>query len=75
MFWHHDVGLSFPKSVGALIGGSADLFVGVLFGQEVLGDVKNRCDICLCYTLNAPKKHHIVDKSIIFKQNSSDEDN
>ena len=35
MFWHHDVGLSFPKSVGALIGGSADLFVGVLFGQEV----------------------------------------
>ena len=28
---------------------------------------KNRCDICLCYTLNAPKKHHIVDKSIIFK--------
>ena len=27
MVWHLDVGLSFPKSVGSLIGGSAHLFV------------------------------------------------
>ena len=36
----------------------------ILFGQEVLGDVKNRKLIYLCYTLNAPKKHHIVDISL-----------
>ena len=28
MVWHLDVGLSFPKSVGALIGGSAHPIVG-----------------------------------------------
>ena len=36
----------------------------ILFGQEVLGDVKNRKLIFNCYTLNAPKKHHIVDISL-----------
>ena len=29
MVWHLDVGLSFPKSVGSLIGGSAGVVVGL----------------------------------------------
>jgi hypothetical protein len=39
MFWHHDVGLSFPKSVGALIGGSADLFKRHFIWARGLGTI------------------------------------
>ena len=58
MFWHHDVGLSFPKSVGALIGGSDHLLRSDFYLE------KNRHLICLCYTLKLTKKHHIVDISL-----------
>jgi hypothetical protein len=32
MVWHLDVGLSFPKSVSSLIGGSAHPIVGAFLG-------------------------------------------
>jgi hypothetical protein len=57
MVWHLDVGLSFPKSVGSLIGGSAHPSCGHYFIWRGFGDVKNRTLFPNCYTLNAPKKH------------------
>ena len=62
MFWHQDVGLSFPKSVGSLICGSSYLFQSNIFGRFC--DVKNRRLFTNCYTLNVAKNHHIVDISL-----------
>ena len=52
MVWHLDVGLSFPKSVGSLIGGSAHhvLYIGpILFkyqqSQRILWQNSNNCSI------------------------------
>jgi hypothetical protein len=48
MFWHHDVGLSFPKSVGALIGGSADLFKRHFIWARGFGE-KVKTEDCFAY--------------------------
>ena len=54
----------FQNLLARLLSGVLIPFKGAFIGLEVKHDVKNRRQFLNYYTLNAPKKHHIVDISL-----------
>ena len=76
MVWHLDVGLSFPKSVGSLIGGSAHLAIGhcfpenkiteYLFSQKKITESEKKITEYLKKSRNFVKNHGILPKYPLF---------